>query len=519
VVRRYHLQRIVLICGALSLLATGGQCRQKAKTDAGQSPADIRKPVVAGRFYPEDVEVLADQVDGFLSQVPEEPLAGRLIALVAPHAGYVFSGQVAAYAYKQLEEKVFDTVILIGSSHRANFAGASIYDRGGYQTPLGTVPVNGEMAKRLMSLNDEFRHVPQAHTAEHSLEVQLPFLQRVLDDFRILPIVFGPRSSLQELESMAGAIAQVVGEGQKVLLVASTDMSHYPPYEEACRVDQATLSVMESFDPQSMAENEAHWIKENVPELHCTLCGLNAVMVTMMAAKALGADGVKILKYANSGDVPMGDRGGVVGYCAAAFYQEDGETAVKEMSMEGLGEDLSHQEQAELLKIAREAIAHGLQGKRYDPPESSYPRLMEMRGAFVTLHKDGGLRGCIGRFQPDIPLNQTVSQMAQAAAFSDRRFSPLAPQELDEIEIEISVLSPLREISSIDEIQLGKHGIWITRGAQSGCFLPQVATETGWSKQEFLEHCCRDKAFLPKDAYLDEDTNIYVFTAQVFQEE
>jgi AmmeMemoRadiSam system protein B/AmmeMemoRadiSam system protein A len=518
-VRRYRLHRVVFICSTLLLMAAGGQCRQEAKTNLGQSEADIRKPVVAGRFYPDDPEVLTDQVDGFLSHVPEEALSGRLVALVAPHAGYVFSGQVAAYAYKQLQGKVFDTVILIGSSHRISFSGASIYDRGGYQTPLGTIPVNEEMAKRLVSLSEEFRHLPQAHSAEHSLEVQLPFLQQVLDDFRILPIVFGPRSSFQELESMAKAIVQVAEEGQKVLLVASTDMSHYPPYLEACRVDKATLSVMESFDPKAMAENEAHWLKEDVPELNCTLCGLNAVMVTMMAAKALEADGVKILRYANSGDVPMGDRGGVVGYCAAAFYQQDGEAAVKEMSLSDLGEDLSRQEQAELLKIAREAIADGLQGKRYVPSESSYPRLMERRGAFVTLHKDGRLRGCIGNFQPDIPLSQTVAQMAQAAAFSDRRFSPLSPEELDEIDIEISVLSPLKEISSIDEIQLGKHGIWITRGAHSGCFLPQVATETGWTKQEFLEHCCRDKAFLPKDAYRDEDTHISIFTAQVFHEE
>jgi len=518
-VRKYRLHRIFLVCSALLLLATGGQCRQKAKTDAGKPGADVRQPVVAGRFYPDDAEALADQVDGFLSQVPEEPLSGGIIALVAPHAGYVFSGQVAAYAYKQLEGKVFDTVILLGPSHRASFSGASVYDRGGYQTPLGVVAVNEEMARRVMSLHEGFGHIPQAHAAEHSLEVQLPFLQRVLDEFRILPIVFGPRSSFRELKSMAQAIAQVAGQDRGVLLVASTDMSHYPPYEEACRVDKATLSVLESLNPEALADNEARWLKENVPELHCTLCGLNAVMVAMIAAETLGADGVKVLKYANSGDVPMGDRGAVVGYCAVAFYQEDGEAAVKKMSLDDLGQDLSRQEQGELLKIARESIAEGLEGKRSLPPESSYPKLMERRGAFVTLRKDGGLRGCIGRFQPDIPLCQTVAQMAQAAAFSDSRFPPLSLEELDEIEIEISVLSPLKEISSIDEIQLGKHGIWITRGAHSGCFLPQVATETGWSKQEFLEHCCRDKAFLPKDAYLDEDTHISVFTAQVFHED
>lgn len=511
--------RMVMICWTLLLMATGGQCRQKGKTDAVPPSEDIRKPAVAGGFYPDSPKLLADQVNQFLAKVPEQALPGRLIALVAPHAGYVFSGQVAAYAYKQIEGETFDTVILIGPSHRARYSGVSIYHGGGYETPLGTVFVNQEMAGELISLDKSLRHVPQAHVAEHSLEVQLPFLQRTLRDFRIVPVLIGPDCSFEELESLAHAIVRVADKDERVLLVASTDMSHYPTYEEACRVDRKTLEVLEKFDAQSLIESEARWLREGIPSLHCTLCGLNAVVVTMMAAKALGADGIKVLKYANSGDVPVGDRQRVVGYCAVAFYQENGEAPGKEMSLSDLGEDLNRQEQGELLKIARESIAKRLQGKQYRPPESSFPRLMEKRGAFVTLHKRGRLRGCIGRFQPDIPLYETVAQMAQAAAFQDSRFPPLSPQELDEIEVEISVLSPLKEISSIDEIQLGKHGIWISRGGHSGCFLPQVATETGWSKQEFLEHCCRDKAFLPKDAYLDKDTRIYIFTAQVFHED
>jgi AmmeMemoRadiSam system protein B/AmmeMemoRadiSam system protein A len=513
---RHPVHRIVAICGALLMISTGGRCQQKAKTDEVKSSTEVRKPAVAGAFYPDNPKVLAQEADRFLASVPHQPLPGRLIALAAPHAGYVYSGQVAAYAYKQIEGKTFDTVILIGSSHRAYFSGASLYDGGAYETPLGLVPVNVKMAREMMSLNKGLRHVPQAHMAEHSLEVQLPFLQRLLGNFRILPIVLGPRCSFEELEALAGTITQVVqGEGD-VLLVASTDMSHYPAYDAACRVDRGTLTAMESFSPQAVAQNETRWLEEDIPDLSCTLCALEAVMVTMMAAKALGADEVEVLNYANSGDVPIGDRNRVVGYCAVAFYQRGGEISGKEMN---LSEELNPQEQRELLKIARMAIEQGLEGERYLPPESSFPRLNERRGSFVTLHKKGKLRGCIGRFQPDIPLCQTVAQMAQAAAFSDRRFPPISSSELDQIEIEISVLSPLKEISSIDEIQLGTHGIWITREGRSGCFLPQVATETGWSKQEFLERCCQDKAFLSKDAYLQEGTTIYTFTAQVFHED
>lgn len=463
--------------------------------------------------------MLADQVDRFLANVPREPLPGSLIALVAPHAGYVFSGQVAAYAYKQVQGKTFDTVILIGPSHRASFPGVSVYDRGGYETPLGTVPINVEMARELISLKEDLRYVPQAHVSEHSLEVQLPFLQRVLGNFRILPILIGPRCSFEELRSLAQAVVQVAGGEQRILIVASTDMSHYPAYTEACRVDRETLRVMEDFDARAMAEHERRYLKENIPGLHCTLCGLQAVMVVMMAARELGADAVKVLKYANSGDVPVGDRDRVVGYCAASFYQENGGISREGMDLNDLSENLDRQEQDELLRVARRAIAKRLQGKEYSPPENSYPRLSEKRGVFVTLHKNGELRGCIGRFLTDDPLCQTVAQMAQSAAFGDSRFSPLSSAELDEIEIEISVLSPPKEISSIDEIEMGKHGIWITRGGRSGCFLPQVATETGWSKREYLEHCCRNKAFLPKDAYLEEGTRIYTFTAQVFHEE
>ena len=368
--RGYPVHRIVAICGALLMISTGGRCQQKDKTDEMKSSTEVRKPAVAGAFYPDKPQVLAQQADQFLANVPQQQQPGRLVALAAPHAGYVYSGQVAAYAYKQIEGKTFDTVILIGSSHRAYFSGVSLYDRGGYETPLGRVPVNVKMAREMMSLNRGLRHVPQAHVAEHSLEVQLPFLQRVLGDFRIVPIVLGPRCSFEELEALARTVAQVAqGEGE-VLLVASTDMSHYPSYDAAYRVDKGTLRAIESFSPQVLAQNEARWIKEDIPELSCTLCGLEAVMITMLAAKALGADEAEVLKYANSGDVPIGDRNRVVGYCAVAFYQRDGEISGKEMD---LSEELNIQEQRELLDIARRAIEQGLEGKRYLPPDRRTP--------------------------------------------------------------------------------------------------------------------------------------------------
>jgi len=514
-VHRHPASKITIICLALCILATGGWCRGKTSRE-GLESAEVRQPVVAGACYPDDAGLLVDQIDHFLANVPPQEKYPRFTGLVVPHAGYVFSGQVAAYSYDLLRGKRYHTVLLIGSSHRARYPGASVYHGTAYETPLGRVSVNREMADRLIASAEVFSYVPQAHQAEHSLEVQLPFLQRILDqDFSFVPILIGPECSFEQLEIMAREISRAVDMDDGILLVASTDLSHYPSYQEACRVDRETLKVLEQFDPRALAEHEPRWLQKGIPGLHCAMCGDEAVMVTMIATRAQGANRVKVLHYANSGDVPIGDRQKVVGYCAAVFYQDGSEEEGGVLEVE---EELGHEEQAELLEIARQAIAERLAGERYMAAESSQPRLMQKRGAFVTLHKNGRLRGCIGRFLPDGPLCRTVADMAQAAAFEDRRFSPLSSTELAEVEIEISVLSPLREVASIDEIELGKHGIWITRDNTSGCYLPQVADQTGWSKQEFLEHCCRDKALLPEDAYLQEGTKIYVFTAQIFHE-
>jgi AmmeMemoRadiSam system protein A len=285
-------------------------------------------------------------------------------------------------------------------------------------------------------------------------------------------------------------------------------------------MDRETLDQIAAYRPEKLIEHEQRCRREGVPGLQCAMCATEAVMVVMTAARMLGADEASVLHYANSGDVPAGDHDRVVGYGAVAICDHDapvsddgGEGDIPEQSGE-----LAETEQDQLLAIARASIAAGLEGRPYHPPEPAAARLRERRGAFVTLHKHGQLRGCIGRFQPDAELAETVAQMAQAAAFHDGRFPPLIGEELSEVEIEISVLSPLREISSIEEIELGTHGIWITRGGQSGCYLPQVADQTGWSRQEFVESCCQRKAHLPPDAYLQEGTHLYVFTAQVFEE-
>jgi AmmeMemoRadiSam system protein B len=276
------------------------------------SPEEIRKPVVAGQFYPDVPEMLAGQIDEYLQRAHKETLSGEVLALIAPHAGYMYSGQVAAYAYKQLQGKPFKTVIVIAPSHRAAFAGASIYPRGGYQTPLGVIPVNAPLAKAIMEMSDRLNFYPQAHALEHSLEVQLPFLQRVMGEFQLVPIIMGDQD-LSTCQILATAMASVVKED--MVMVASSDLSHYHSYDKAVQLDRAILNAVNEFDPLRLQET----LQDGIGEA----CGGGPMVAAMLAAQKLGATGAKVLNYANSGDV-TGDRGHVVGYMAAAVFAGGG---------------------------------------------------------------------------------------------------------------------------------------------------------------------------------------------------
>ncbi len=460
----------------------------------------IRQPVVAGSFYPAKRHVLEEMVDKFLMEAEPPSIEGELIALIVPHAGYIYSGSVAAFGYKLLMDKEFDIVVVIGPSHHLNFAGSSIYNVGDYLTPLGRVRVDRELCNRIIAENKRITYNRLAHLREHSLEVELPFLQRVLGDFPLIPIVMGDRS-VESCVALAKALARQL-KGKNALIIASSDMSHYHEYELAKLIDARTLRLIEKFSPLELLNEIASGDAQ--------LCGGGPVVATMMTAQRLGADRMKVLKYANSGDT-AGDRSRVVGYCALAFFK--GGESKESMSEVGLSEEA----RKELLRIARKSIETYLAQGSIPEFDVAHEELNRYAGAFVTLHKFGRLRGCIGHFQADRPLYKVVAEMAIAAATKDLRFYPLTEQELPSIKLEISVLSPLKKIEDIDEIEIGKHGIYIVKGYRSGCYLPQVARETGWSKIEFLEHCSRDKAGLGPDGWKEAD--IYIFTAEVFGEE
>jgi len=279
---------------------------------SSRSRSEVRKPVAAGTFYPGSASKLRSEIEDFLSNVEKVPIDGKIVAIIVPHAGYIYSGQVAAHAYKQIEGMHFDTVVMIGVSHRMPFRGAAIYKSGAYETPLGTVKVDDELTSELMSQTDILEFYPDADAIEHSLEVQVPFLQVVLSDFKIVPILMRDWSGMIS-HAISDALAKVMKD-KNVLIVASTDMSHYHPYKEAVSMDDVALTSIKRMDIEQLDDDLASGEAE--------LCGAGGVIVTLMTAKKLGAEGIEILKYANSGDVTGDKSDGVVGYFSAVIYQK-----------------------------------------------------------------------------------------------------------------------------------------------------------------------------------------------------
>jgi AmmeMemoRadiSam system protein B/AmmeMemoRadiSam system protein A len=484
---RKYLVPLILIC----LVSIPGQ-------SIGALRGKIRKPVVAGMFYPSDPHKLRQLVHGYIGNVGKGHINGEIAALISPHAGYMYSGQVAAHAYKLVEGMHFDDVVVIAPSHRVDFLGASIYDGKGYETPLGIVPIDRELSRRITQQSEIIKYVPQVHAQEHSLEVQIPFLQRVLKGFSLVPVVMGPRWNFSVCQQLSQAIIRSI-KGKRALIIASSDLTHSYNYQQVLEQDELLASHIDQFDITGLAED--------LRKGRCQACGGGPMLVAMMVARSLGAQRAKVLKLTNSGDVTGKKSPGnyVVGYMAAVLFQS------VQQSRGGLTET----EKRILHQIARRAIEDVARGKPVPEFTVDSQALKEMKGVFVTLKKRGQLRGCIGCIKDIKPLYKIVGEMAAAAAFHDPRFNPVTEAELSDLEIEISVLTPMKRIKDVEEIEVGKHGILIERGFHSGLLLPQVATEYGWGRKTFLERCCL-KAGLPEDAWKDEDTRICTFSAEVF---
>jgi hypothetical protein len=490
----------ILAAGAIVMLGLvwGLGAREGGNVTMGSQK--VREPAVAGQFYPGDEKALREAVSSMLARADRVDLKGRVVGLISPHAGYVYSGQVAANAFRTIEGKQFDAVVVVAPSHRMYFEGSSIWREGPYKTPLGTVEIAGDLADAIAREDSSVGFRADAHTHEHSLEVELPFLQVASPGLKLVAIVMGDQS-LATSRRLGKAIA-AAAKGKNVLLVASTDLSHFHDYDEAVRLDNIVIDHLKAYDPEGLSGD--------LDARRCEACGGGPVAAVMIAARSLGATRAAVLKYANSGDV-TGDRSSVVGYVAAALVAEG-----QAEGQVGVDLGLNRDEKLQLLRIARQSMEAAVEGKALPEFKVVSAKLKEKRGAFVTLTEEGELRGCIGHIVGVEPLYQCVSQMAVAAATQDPRFSAVGPAELGHIAIEISALTPLRRISDPAEIEVGRDGIYIEKGHYHGLLLPQVATEYGWDRYEFLENTCL-KAGLPRGSWR-EGATIQIFSAQIFNE-
>ncbi len=480
----------------------------------------VRPAAVAGQFYPGDETKLRYAINAYLEQARSR-LGPKPVGIVVPHAGYVYSAQIAADAFHQAVGHDYDLIVLLGANHTSGgFDGFSVYAGEGFKTPLGTAKVDQETARRLIEMDDRITFDASVHEREHSIEVELPFVQTLFHGVPILPIVVG-RPDLMMCRTLGKALAKELHD-KEVLLVASADLSHYPKYEDAVEVDNAVLEAVESFQPDRVAEVIDSQMRRGIANLSTCACGEGPILTAMVAARQLGATTATRLSYANSGMAIVGDKGRVVGYGAVAFFKEQPTADWLNHKMADPAstnpKTLSLEAKRELIDLARRTIIQYLKSETLPLPRSDNPELNRNQGAFVTINKNHRLRGCIGHMAEDQPLVMTVASMAIQAAFNDRRFSPLQETELDEIEVEISVLTPYERVSGPEEIEIGQDGVLIRKGSYSAVYLPQVAPEQGWGVAETLDHLCH-KAGLDSDAWrTSEDMEFYTFQAIVFDE-
>jgi AmmeMemoRadiSam system protein B/AmmeMemoRadiSam system protein A len=447
----------------------------------------VKEPAVAGSFYPGDKKRLEADLDRYLGQSGGSPDDGRLLALVAPHAGYMYSGGVAGYSYARLKGKDIRTVIMLGPSHYAAISGAVIYPGGGLKTPLGVVKVDEALARSLASDKNEVALSAGPFEREHSLEVQLPFLQKTLKDFSVVPILIG-RMTPASYRHLADRIAACLKKDDKAIIVISTDLSHYHDSKTAGIMDRKVLDAVER-----LAAGDLEMVLKNGEG---EACGAGPVLYGMAAARGAGATEARLFKYADSGDV-SGDRQRVVGYGALGFYKKQ----------------LSPAARGEILKLARETVQCQVNGKPLPEWKGSDQRLKADGAVFVTLkEKNGRLRGCIGSIQAVTALYRSVIQNAVAASTKDPRFRPVRPEELPNLDIEVTVLSPMEPVSGSNEIEIGTHGVYLEASGRSSVFLPQVPVEQGWDLPTYLAELSM-KAGLPADSW--KSGRLYRFTAEI----
>jgi len=466
---------------------------------------EIRKPAYAGSFYPETHAELTALIKHLISGVKQShinpPPNTSLRALIMPHAGYMYSGVTAAHISLVLEENQFKRVIVLAPDHRVGFTGGAISNVTAYETPLGRIPLNQD-ATTLRGNEYLFQAIPASDRLEHSVEVVLPFLQYFLKNFELIPIVLGHDSGLAD--RVSAALDPLMD--QNTLVVASSDLSHYLSYPEAVARDRETINMILDLNAGKLRTREN------------AACGRIPILVVINMARRHGWQPM-LLHYSNSGDT-AGDHSRVVGYAAIAFY---GGLSMQNTS--DSSQPLKKNQGQALIKLARQAISEKL-GKKsisVDPQTLADSAFQDHRGTFVTLTINKQLRGCIGNLDATESILAGIKRNAINAAFHDPRFSQLKAHELDQVDIEISILTEPKRLEYGDskdllsKLRVHVDGVILRKESASATFLPQVWEQLPRPEQ-FLSHLCM-KAGLPGDDWEKSRLEILTYQVQYFEEE
>ncbi|MFH1129705.1 MAG: AmmeMemoRadiSam system protein B [Pseudomonadota bacterium] len=534
---------------SLLMLALCLSCVEKVKQDPSEKSApvvqekrppivpiniQIREPAVAGSWYPKDKHSLINLLDKLFSESETTKVKGKILALLSPHAGYSFSGKAAASAFKLLKEQDVRRVVILALSHHVPFSGASIADVTHYRTPLGLIPLDKKAVARLRACT-AVSTVPKAHAQEHSLEMQLPLLQRVLGKFHLVPLLLSRMSGKDYIE-LASALSDIVDEN--TVVIASSDFTHRGPNygfevpdgkesieKRLAKMDQGALDQILRLDRQGLLNYKK--------ETGATICGINPIALLLeLLGRAQNVKGFVLSRY-TSGDV-MHDWANTVSYVSMAFTGE-WPTRFSLQRAQSAGEKqfpLTEEERSVLLRLARTSLEAAVQkGTLADDATKDIPipkSLNRKAGAFVTLKcrlgpeaicvgRGHGLRGCIGTISPISPIYQTVVHRAASAALEDSRFPHrVQTHELGYISVEVSVLTPPRRVKSPNEIVVGQHGIILSKNGRSATFLPQVAPEQGWDRDTTLSRLAQKAGLSPDDWH--QETEFSVYEAIVFSE-
>ncbi len=436
----------------------------------------IRQPAVAGQFYPDSPDELRATIAGLVSQ---EAVKEEVIGLVSPHAGYIYSGAVAGAVISRIMFK--DTFVIMGPNHTGMGRPFSIMTQGKWQTPLGEVAIDSELARQILAESSYLEEDSAAHEYEHSIEVQLPFLQYFRPDVKLVPIVLSHATS-DAYKEIGRGLARAIRElNREVVIMASSDMTHFEPQESAEKKDKQAISAILDLDEDELLKR--------VGRLNISMCGYAPVVSLISAAKELGAKTAELIRYQTSGDT-SGDYSRVVGYAGIII----------------MGKEISP-----LAKLAKEAVeTYVRQGKDYQPPQLT-PEMRKRAGVFVSIKKAGRLRGCIGTFEPccENVAQETVTN-AISSATGDPRFPPVAPDELEQLSYSVDVLTQPEPVESKDQLDAKKYGVIVEAGLRRGLLLPDLE---GVDSVEQQISICRQKAGIESD----EPINLYRFKVKRYE--